>query len=101
MLCAEAVTAACALHVIIPFTHSICRVNKTKNYGIEPRNAEQSFAFEVLNGPNIKLVALTGKGGNQQDPAGTGRRIGKTYRLQADSSGTSIVALSNKDLGFR
>ena len=32
-----------------PFLHAVCRVNKTKNYGIEPRNAEQSFAFEVLN----------------------------------------------------
>ena len=51
-----------------PFTHSICRVNKTKNYGIEPRNAEQSFAFEVLTDPNIKLVALTGK-------AGTGKTL--------------------------
>ena len=29
-----------------PFTHSIIRVMKGKNYGIEPRNAEQSFAFE-------------------------------------------------------
>ena len=44
-----------------PFSHAVCRVNKSKNYGIEPRNAEQSFAFEVLNDPNIKLVALTGK----------------------------------------
>ena len=51
-----------------PFAHSICRVHKTKNYGIEPRNAEQSFAFEVLNDPNIKLVALTGK-------AGTGKTL--------------------------
>lgn len=51
-----------------PFTHSVCRVNKTRNYGIEPRNAEQSFAFEVLNDPDVKLVvALTGK-------AGTGKR---------------------------
>ena len=32
-----------------PFTHSICRVTKGRNYGIEPRNAEQSFAFEILN----------------------------------------------------
>ena len=44
-----------------PFTHSICRVMKGKNYGIEPRNAEQSFAFEILNDPNVKLVALTGR----------------------------------------
>ena len=51
-----------------PFTHTVCRVNKTKNYGIEPRNAEQSFAFEILNDPNVKLVALTGK-------AGTGKTL--------------------------
>ena len=51
-----------------PFTHSICRVMKGKNYGIEPRNAEQSFAFEILNDPNVKLVALTGK-------AGTGKTL--------------------------
>ena len=42
-----------------PFTHSICRVMKGKNYGIEPRNAEQSFAFEILNDPNIKPVSYT------------------------------------------
>ena len=41
-----------------PFTHSICRVMKGKNYGIEPRNAEQSFAFEILNDPNVKLVTF-------------------------------------------
>ena len=46
-----------------PFTHTVCRVTKTKNYGIEPRNAEQSFAFEILDDPNVKLVALTGKAG--------------------------------------
>ena len=51
-----------------PFTHSICRVTKGRNYGIEPRNAEQSFAFEILNDPNVKLVALTGK-------AGTGKTL--------------------------
>ena len=44
-----------------PFTHMVTRVNKSKNYGIEPRNAEQSFAFEILNDPNVKLVALTGQ----------------------------------------
>ena len=53
-----------------PFTHSICRVTKGRNYGIEPRNAEQSFAFEILNDPNVKLVARP------------------------------VVALSNKDIGF-
>ena len=35
-----------------PFTERIKKVDKgTRNYGIQPRNAEQSFAFEVLNDP--------------------------------------------------
>ena len=60
-----------------PFTHSVCRVNKTKNYGIEPRNAEQSFAFEVLNDPNIKLVALTGKAGTGKTLLALAAALGK------------------------
>ena len=51
-----------------PFTHKIKRVEKGSNYGIQPRNAEQAFAFEILNDPDIKLVALTGK-------AGTGKTL--------------------------
>ena len=46
-----------------PFTDKIKKVDKGTNFGIQPRNAEQSFAFEVLNDPNIKLVGLTGKAG--------------------------------------
>ena len=69
-----------------PFTHSICRVNKTKNYGIEPRNAEQSFAFEILNDPNVKLVALTGK-------AGTGKTLLATEYLKLISNLKDIVKI--------
>ena len=32
-----------------PFTDKIKKVDKGTNFGIQPRNAEQSFAFEVLN----------------------------------------------------
>lgn len=51
-------------------------VNKTKNYGIEPRNAEQSFAFEILNDPDIKLVALTGKAGTGKTLLALGGSLG-------------------------
>ena len=83
-----------------PFTHTICRVNKTKNYGIEPRNAEQSFAFEVLNDPNIKLVALTGKAGTGKTLLALAAALGKLTDYKQILLARPIVALSNKDIGF-
>ena len=83
-----------------PFTHTVCRVTKTKNYGIEPRNAEQSFAFEVLNDPNIKLVALTGKAGTGKTLLALAAALGKLTDYKQILLARPIVALSNKDLGF-
>lgn len=83
-----------------PFTDTVDKVRKLKNYGIEARNAEQSFALEVLNDPQIKLVAITGK-------AGTGKTLlalAASLRQKADYRqillARPIIALSNKDLGF-
>ena len=67
-----------------PFTHSIIRVMKGKNYGIEPRNAEQSFAFEILNDPNIKLVALTGKAGTGKTLLALAAALGMLEALRHD-----------------
>ena len=83
-----------------PFTHTVCRVNKTKNYGIEPRNAEQSFAFEILNDPDIKLVALTGKAGTGKTLLALAAALGKLTEYKQILLARPIVALSNKDLGF-
>ena len=83
-----------------PFTHSICRVNKTKNYGIEPRNAEQSFAFEVLTDPNIKLVALTGKAGTGKTLLALAAALSQMNDYKQILLARPIVALANKDLGF-
>lgn len=83
-----------------PFTQKIKKVEKDVNFGIHPRNAEQTFAFEVLNDPDIKLVGLTGK-------AGTGKTLlalasalkqNKTYSQILLSR--PIVSLSNRDLGY-
>ena len=78
-----------------PFTHSIIRVMKGKNYGIEPRNAEQSFAFEILNDPNIKLVARTGK-----TLLALAAALGKLTDYKQILLARPVVALSNKDIGF-
>lgn len=83
-----------------PFTDKIVKVEKETNFGIQPRNAEQAFAFEVLDDPNIRLVGITGK-------AGTGKTLlalasafkqNKIYRQILLAR--PIVSLSNKDLGF-
>ena len=39
----------------------IRRVNKTRCFGIEPRNAEQTFAMDLLTDKHIQLIAITGK----------------------------------------
>ena len=83
-----------------PFTHTVTRVSKSRNYGIEPRNAEQSFAFEILNDPNIKLVALTGKAGTGKTLLALAAALGKLTDYKQILLARPIVALSNKDLGF-
>lgn len=83
-----------------PFTHSVCRITKGKNYGIEPRNAEQSFAFEILNDPDIKLVALTGKAGTGKTLLALAAALGKLAEYKQILLARPIVALSNKDIGF-
>ena len=83
-----------------PFTHSIIRVMKGKNYGIEPRNAEQSFAFEILNDPNVKLVALTGKAGTGKTLLALAAALGKLTDYKQILLARPVVALSNKDIGF-
>lgn len=83
-----------------PFTHCIQKVNKTKNYGIEPRNAEQSFAFEILNDPDVKLVALTGKAGTGKTLLALAGALSQMNDYKQILLARPIVSLSNKDIGF-
>ena len=83
-----------------PFTHSVCRVMKGRNYGIEPRNAEQSFAFEILNDPDIKLVALTGKAGTGKTLLALAAALSNMTDYKQILLARPVVALSNKDIGF-
>ena len=83
-----------------PFTRTVIRVNKVKSAGIEPRNAEQAFAFEVLNDPDIKLVALTGKAGTGKTLLALAAALSNIQLYKQILLARPIVALSNKDLGF-
>ena len=83
-----------------PFTNKFKKVDKTTNYGISPKNSEQSFAFEILNDPDIKLVGLTGKAGTGKTLLALASALKQSGIYKQILLARPIVALANKDLGF-
>lgn len=76
------------------------RIEKERCFGIEPRNAEQSFAMNVLLDDDIKLVALTGKSGTGKTLLALAAALHKNENYKQILLARPIVALANKDLGF-
>jgi PhoH-like ATPase len=86
-----------------PSTNKVKRVEKGNNYGIQARNAEQSFAFEILNDSNIKLVGVTGKAGTGKTLlalASALKQIDTCPIYKQILLARPIVSLANKDIGF-
>jgi len=83
-----------------PQTGLIKRVEKERCFGIEPRNAEQAFAMNVLLDEDIKLVALTGKSGTGKTLLALAAALHKNEAYKQILLARPIVALGNKDLGF-
>lgn len=88
------------LAYVDPVKEMLLKVDKITAYGIKPRNAEQTFAFDALLNQNIPIMSITGK-------AGTGKtllalaaalQIRKNYRQIYIAR--PIVPLSNKDIGY-
>lgn len=76
------------------------KVSKEKNFGIEPRNAEQAFAFDLLNDDSIKLLAITGKAGTGKTLLALAGALKQHGLYKQILLARPIVSLSNKDLGF-
>jgi PhoH-like ATPase len=83
-----------------PFSDTVKRVEKGTNYGIQPRNAEQTFAFDVLNDPNVKLIGVTGKAGTGKTLLALASALRQADQYQQILLARPIVALANKDIGF-
>ena len=84
-----------------PFTDSIKKIEKaSSNYGIQARNTEQKFAFDALNDPEIKLVALTGKAGTGKTLLALASSLKQSKSYSQILLARPIVALANKDIGF-
>ena len=80
--------------------NEVKRVEKTRCFGIEPRNAEQTFAFDILLDDNVKLAALTGKSGTGKTLLALAAALQKHESYKQILLARPIVALSNRDLGY-
>ncbi|MGM0667971.1 MAG: PhoH family protein, partial [Bacteroidota bacterium] len=83
-----------------PATMMVNRIIKQTTYGIDPRNAEQTFAIEALSNPEIQLVALTGKAGTGKTLLALASALQQHKRYKQIFLARPIVPLANRDLGF-
>lgn len=79
---------------------SVQRVEKQRCFGIEPRNAEQTFAMDVLMDEDIKLVALTGKSGTGKTLLALAAALQSYESYKQILLARPIVPMGNRDLGF-
>ena len=78
----------------------IVKVDKTNVYGINPRNAEQTFAVDALINPNIQLVSMTGKAGTGKTLLALAGALAVKKLYRQIFIARPIVPLSNKDIGY-
>lgn len=83
-----------------PFTNLIKRVEKQGAFGIEPRNAEQTFALNALMNQDVKLVSLTGKAGTGKTLLALAAALQQTKNFKQILLARPIVPLANRDMGF-
>jgi len=83
-----------------PFEKKIVQINKLKAYGISPRNAEQSFALNILLDNRIQLITLSGKAGTGKTLLALASALEKRKDFRKIFLARPIVPLSNRDLGF-
>ncbi|RLD71187.1 MAG: ribonuclease [Bacteroidetes bacterium] len=83
-----------------PFNKVVNRVEKTRTYGIDPRNAEQTFALDALARPEVQLVALTGKAGTGKTLLALAAAIHQRKMYTQIFLARPIVPLGNRDLGY-
>jgi PhoH-like ATPase len=83
-----------------PKTSMINRVIKQKTYGIEPRNAEQTFALDALLRDEVQLVTLTGKAGTGKTLLALASALQQRQKFTQIFLARPIIPLSNRDIGF-
>ncbi len=75
-------------------------IQKRRAYGIEPRNAEQTFSLDALFNENIPLVTMAGKAGTGKTLMALAAALEKRSSYKQIYLARPIVPLSNRDIGF-
>jgi PhoH-like ATPase len=83
-----------------PSNKVLQRIEKQRTYGIDPRNAEQTFSLDALTRPDIQLVALTGKAGTGKTLLALAAALHQEKKFNQILLARPIVPLANRDLGF-
>ena len=81
-------------------TNALFVVQKTKCYGIEPRNAEQAICLDALLRPDIQLVSLTGKAGTGKTLLALAAALQQRRDFHQIFLARPIIPLGNRDLGY-
>ena len=76
------------------------RVEKQRTYGIDPRNAEQTFSLDALSRPEVQLIALTGKAGTGKTLLALAAALHQEKKFNQILLARPIVPLANRDIGF-
>ncbi|MDR0715047.1 MAG: PhoH family protein [Bacteroidales bacterium] len=80
--------------------HCFRRVDKRRCFGIEPRNAEQTFCMDALLRHEIQLIAITGKAGTGKTLLALAAALAQNQLYEQIYLARPIVPLANRDLGF-
>jgi len=78
----------------------IRRIEKMSAYGIEPRNAEQTFTLHALFNKNIQLVSISGKAGTGKTLLALAAALENRQHYRQIYMARPIVPLSNRDIGY-
>jgi len=81
-------------------TSALFVVQKTKCYGIEPRNAEQAISLDALLRPDIQLVSLTGKAGTGKTLLALAAALQQRRDFHQIFLARPIIPLGNRDMGY-
>ncbi len=83
-----------------PINKVLQRVEKHRTYGIDPRNAEQTFSLDALTRPEVQLIALTGKAGTGKTLLALAAALHQENKFNQILLARPIVPLANRDMGF-